>query len=374
MSNKMNFTQAIRGFTVVAMAAALVACGGGGSDTDNGAPVTPINPGTTTPVANNPITNTPDASTPVTSNPVVTESLQAYKASSYPAGDPREYMFEQVNAARLKCGFGALHHNTKLDTSAQGHAEWLATNNYGGHYQASGTPRFTGVRVGDRVRAAGYIVGEEPLIAGSEKSGYYQTANHATEGLTTTNFESDLNRRFISGQISAAYHSLGIFAANREVGFGISTRSSLSNNTGDIAVWNAGSQELSQKLAPSAVATYPCDGVSDLGTTHALNEDPNPLSPRDMRAIKAGHPLMVLSRFGTRLSDLAVTMSNAATGTDVAMAAVRTQDNDSNLKYPNEGFAIPDKELEKNTSYLVKFTGKVDGVTFEKSFTFKTAP
>lgn len=32
MSNKMNFTQAIRGFTVVAMAAALVACGGGGSD------------------------------------------------------------------------------------------------------------------------------------------------------------------------------------------------------------------------------------------------------------------------------------------------------------------------------------------------------
>jgi len=44
----------------------------------------------------------------------------------------------------------------------------------------------------------------------------------------------------------------------------------------------------------------------------------------------------------------------------------------SGLMNSSGAYAIPDQELQKNTAYGVKVTGKVDGVDFEKSFSFTT--
>ena len=252
MSNNMIYTRAIHGFTVVALAAALVACGGGGSDGGDSSPL-PITPGTTTPGT------TPGTTTP----PVVTEDLQAYKASSYPASDPRQYMFDQINTARTQCGFGALHHNTKLDTAAQGHADWLARNNYSGHFQAVGTPGFTGVAPWDRVTAAGY-----PYIETSEGLGAAIGAERV-----------DYHKEHVPGQLATVYHAIGILRPLREIGFGHAVRSAFGLSPGFLTGHNIATATDRQKT--SDVATYPCQGVVASFTFHP-DETPNPLSPREI--------------------------------------------------------------------------------------------
>jgi hypothetical protein len=278
-------------------------------------------------------------------------------------------MFNQLNAARMKCGFGALRHDTRLDKSAQNHADWIARNNYVfTHFQDAGTPGFTGVRPENRMAHVGYNAFLELTFPGSS---FVQAVS--TEGASSSTSEAlDVYKSHIPGQLSTVYHALAALGPYRDIGFGLSKRSTYGFGPGSLVVHNLGSELASQKLAEESVSTYPCEGVTNLWTFHE-NENPNPLAPRDLNANPPGHPIMVMSRWGTKLTDMKFTMVKTSTGAVVSMAAMRTTESDtSGLMMSSWAFAIPDQELEKNTSYGVKVTGKVDGVAFEKSFSFTT--
>jgi hypothetical protein len=343
MTNKTRFTRVVLAAAVVLT---LAACGGGG-----GGPTPETVPTTPTPKV------------------LAAAELQPLLPSSYAAGSPQEFMFNQLNAARMKCGFGALRHDTRLNKSAQNHADWLARNNYeSSHTEVAGTPGFTGVGSYNRMLFVGYNGFSEQNFPGSNVSSFL-----ATEGISWAEPGwAEFYKSHIPGQLSTVYHALGALGPFRDIGFGLSRREDYGFNSGSLVVHNLGSELASQKLAEESVSTYPCDGVTGLQTFHG-NEIPNPLAPRDLNANPPGHPIMVMSRWGTKLTDMKFTMVKTSTGAVVNMAAMRTAESDtSGLMMSSWAFAIPDQELEKNTSYGVKVTGKVDGVAFEKSFSFTT--
>lgn len=349
MTNKSRLTRAALATAVVL---SLAACGGGGGG-GGGSP-----------------TGTPTPTVPTTPAPKVfaPAELQPLLPSSYAAGSPKEFMFNQLNAARMNCGFGALRHDTRLEKSAQNHAVWLARNNYEmSHYQVAGTPGFSGVGLYNRMLFVGYNGFAEQNFSGSSLSSFL-----ATEGISSHEPGSaESYKSHIPGQLSTVYHALGALGPYRDIGFGLSKREDYGFSSGSLAVHNLGSELASQKLAEGAISTYPCDGVTGLQTFHG-NEIPNPLAPRDLNANPPGHPIMVMSRWGTKLTDMRFTMVKTSTGA-VSMAAVRTLESDmSGLMNSSGVYAIPDQELQKNTAYGVKVTGKVDGVDFEKSFSFTT--
>lgn len=347
MNTMTNKTRLTRAAIATAVALSLAACGGGGG-------------GASPEVVPEP---TPTPKVPAAAD------LQPLLPSSYAAGSPEEYMFNQLNAARVKCGFGALRHDTRLDKSAQNHADWIAKNNYEStHAEVDGTTGFTGVNSRARMTFAGYN-------AYAEKTTPSSTVNLflATEGVGSSEpFTAEKYKRHVPGQLSTVFHALGALGPFRDVGFGLASRGDYGFTSGFLSVHNLGSELASQKLAESTVQTYPCDGATELRTFHG-NEIPNPLGVRDLNANPPGHPIMIMSRWGSTLSEINVTMVEGATGAVVTMAAVRTSANDtSGLMQVSNAFAIPDVELKKSTTYAVKVTGKVDGVAFEKSFSFAT--
>jgi uncharacterized protein YkwD len=114
----------------------LSACGGGGGDDSNGGVVG-------TPVANTPPAGavTPDASAPTLTNNI--------------AVDGRNW----INYRRSQLGVPAVTENALINNAAQGHSEYLRTNNLMSHDQVAGRPGFTGATLGDRLKAAGYNLG-----------------------------------------------------------------------------------------------------------------------------------------------------------------------------------------------------------------------
>lgn len=136
-------------------------------------------------------------------------------------------------------------------------------------------------------------------------------------------------------------------------------------------VHNMGTLTDSQKLAEGVVRTYPCEGEK-VGQTFHPDEEPNPLGTRRLLGDPAGHPIMLMSRIGSTLTEVQVVLQHGVTGATLEMAAIRTQANDAYITQGNRAFAIPDKELEANTSYRVQVSGKVDGKPFDQSFTFST--
>jgi hypothetical protein len=308
---------------------------------------------------------------PTTSEPptLAPSDLLPIQYSNYPAGSAKAYMFDQLNAARTQCGFGGLRHDTRLDRAEQAHTDYIIRNNYEPtHFEQAGDPFFTGVNSFNRAVSQGY----NPMFeSGLGASG--QSIALIGEGISPFNSENpNLYRSHIPIQLSTVYHSLGALRPYKDVGFGLTTGSVYGFRSRTMIGHKIGSESPSQKIAEGEVKTYPCEGTTAIRTFHP-DENPNPLPGRNLNSNPPGHPVVMLSRSGSKLTEIAVVMQNTATGADVPMAAVRTVDNDSSgLMHRNAAFAIPNVELAMNTSYRVKVTGKVDGRSFENNFTFST--
>lgn len=303
------------------------------------------------------------ASTGPTPTPTPTpkpEDLQTFVPSSYAAGSPGEYMFNYLNDARVKCGFGALRHDVRLDKSAQNHTDWLTLHNQYGHDETPGTAGFTGTSSTARAMYAGYRSQTGGLVTVGEGGGA-----DLNEGPSIYKF-------FMREQLQGAYHSMGKFRYKRDVGFGISKFSIYGYKAGTLVFANLGALNSLQKIPKNSLNTYPCNGVENLPTFHT-DESPNPLAPRNLHANPPGHPIIFMAQDGSKLMDVNVSVVESVSGAIVSMAVVRTIENEKfGSIQPNEAYAIPDSQLKKNTNYRVSVTAKIDGVAVDKSFAFST--
>jgi uncharacterized protein YkwD len=337
-------------FLVSAFAATLVACGGGGGGSAPATPTTPI------------IATAPVAATTV---PIVT----SVPVSTYAAGSEEKAAFDLLNAERAACGFGLLAQNTALDNAARGHADWLLTNNYVGHYQAVGTPGFTGVVPEDRMTFAGYAVLNS---FGSTEVASDTGGNKSGIGIVR-----------VRSLLNAPYHMLGMVRGWRDLGISVRDNTDVSSSNITLSssrlIIDFGSKNISGLQEPiiGNVRTYPCNGTTGVNR-QLVNETPNPVPKRDLFINPLGSSIGVAIALGHTIAISNASILNAATGAGVVVRPAVTAANDPNatggiyfLNF-NEAFISADAPLAALTTYQATINGTDNGVAFSRTFSFTT--
>lgn len=343
----------------LAVAVAMTACGGGGGGGDAGG-----NPGTDQEQSGG---NT-GAVYPVTSVPDPVYGADPYAAEKVAT-------FNTLNDDRHRCGFGKLRQSAKLDTAAQGHADYLKTSPQS-HFQTAGRPGFTGVSPGDRASAAGYsYLQAYEVIAGQGFGAWYSS--------DPTLAQEPAALRLLRGLYTAPYHLAELMAPGVDVGIGVSkvaVNPSIDSNTKFLVINPAVPAGTAHQNITS-LKTFPCEGTAGLETafTHET-PDPFPDFPSASRSVAPyGQPVYLKGAPGT------TTTMSAGVIQPVGGAAVPTRwltrGNDPHgLLQPNEVFLMPTERLVPNTDYLVTLSGTNTGEvttqnptgSFTRSFTFRT--
>jgi uncharacterized protein YkwD len=335
-------------FVAAAFAATLVACGGGGGGGSTPTPSTPVVAATLSPATTVPI---------VTSVP----------AATYTAGSEEKAAFDLLNAERAACGFGLLAQNAALDTAATGHADWLLTNGYTGHYQSQPSIGFTGMTPQERAASAGYG------LSGSFDYG---------------EVESDQNGPKIGsgviearGLLNSPYHLMFMLRGHRDIGIAVRDKSNqaISPNNRHAVNIGMGVKYTSPMQAPAAgsIRTYPCNGSTGVDR-QMFGENPNPVPGRNLLTLPLGSSIGIVADVGHTVTINNATMINVSTSSNVVVRPAITAANDPNsiagVSYfgANEAYIAADAPLAALTTYQATINGTDNGVAFSRTFQFTT--
>lgn len=303
----------------------LSACGGGGSDDNNGGIAG-------TPVANTPPptgTVAPDANAPTLTNNI--------------AVDGRNW----INYRRSQLGVPAVTENAQINNAAQGHSEYLRTNNLMSHDQVAGRSGFTGATLGDRLKAAGYNLGSSGYAYGEVISG-------------TTN-----NSGFFMAEelVTAIYHRFVMFEPKfREIGTGAATATNRYNYfTADFATRNG----FGPGIAANAIVTWPFSGQTQVTPNFMSDtEQPDPVPNQN----EVGYPISVHANIDAPVTVQTFTVRPRG-GANLQVQPV----------YPSGGSSertaaaiVPLAALRAATTYDVSFTGTVNGAPVTRDWSFTT--
>ncbi|MGK5035379.1 CAP domain-containing protein [Janthinobacterium sp. LB3P118] len=298
-------------------AALLGACGGGDS---GGKPSL----STSTPAGQ--LTQEPGA--PVLSNNIATDG------------------FNWFNYRRSQIGLSPLVRNGQIDSAALGHSSYLNLNNTVAHEQVQGKPGFTGVKLGDRLAKAGYVVTSlqgEVIAGASNNSGFY-----LAEELVTA-----IYHRFVI--FEPLFKEGGAGAAVSSAGYAYFTTDLASN------------RNYGPGLAAAQIVAYPFGGQQKVAVSFSSdNESPDPVPNQDV----VGYPISVHANYGTTVSVTAFSVRQRGTGTDLT---VRLLTSGSDMHTPvSAASIIPLAPLAANTTYDVSFIGKVNGADITYNWSFST--
>ena len=306
------------GLWAVLLAAALAACGGGGG-----------------------------SSPPSTASVPPPDVLQQEPGAPVMTGNTAVDGANWINYRRQQVGLSALADNSKIDTAAQGHSSYLRTNNTVTHVQTPGLPGFTGAALGDRLTAAGYAVLRpfaygEVISATTNNSGFYQAEE----------------------LIAAIYHRFVMFEPLfREIGTGAATTGGgYTYFTADMATSNG----YGPGVGRGNVAVYPFNNQSKVPVNFfSDNESPDPVPGQN----EVGYPVSVHVDITSLLAVQSFTIKPHGGN----LLAVRLLNKASDSDTPQSAAAIvPLAVLAAGTVYDVSFSGTVDGVAVNRSWSFTT--
>lgn len=240
------------------------------------------------------------------------------------------------NELRASVGAPAARADARVQAAAQRHAEYLALNSASGHSEVSGAPGFTGSTVRDRLAAQGYYA-----TFVSEVAAGYASAESAQLELW-----------------AAPYHRLGMMHPHNVVaGWGHASYGGREQSVGDF-VYDFSS--------PSpAVVRSPAAGQTGSAASWNGNESPSPLPAGAPRPV--GYPIMSI-------------YSNARMVVLRAAAVVRASDGAAvPLYFPPQLYeydyavVIPQRPLERATTYRVRFDLTVGGQPIVDTWSFTTS-
>lgn len=328
---------------VVALAGALVACGGGGGGSGD------------------PAASPPPAPAPAPS--VAPGPLAAVMSVAAPSGydSNRLAAFDRLNEIRRSAGLGLLAQDASLDQAAQAHAAWEIANDQWSHQETAGTPGFTGVDWWDRDVAVGYrgSGGEEVLT------------NGASSGAAA-----------VDVLVNMIYHRAALLQFRPvDVGIGYSGASAAHVQTPVVidfttpADGSARSHGQTAQAGLQAVAIWPLDGAEGVWT-HLGNESPNPVPAQSVLSL--GTPVSISVDDASTLRVATFSLTNAATGAVVPAASIDHDGDATGLVPASFAGLVPTVALDPQTRYRVDFTGSavstMDGtlVAIARSWTFTT--
>lgn len=253
-----------------------------------------------------------------------------------------------INYRRAQLGVPVLTQNTLVDRAAQGHSDYLKTNNTVSHEQTTGKPGFTGVLTQDRLIAAGYGFGAngyagEVISATSSKSGFYMAEE----------------------LITAIYHRFAIFEPKfREIGTGAATTpAGYTYFTSNFAASNT----TGAGLGRAQMAHWPYSDQKLVPTNFfSDNETPDPVS----NANEVGYPISVHADTGSTMKVTAFTLRERGATSDLNVKLLSPQGDEHTGS--SVAAIVPLAVLRANTVYDVVFRGSVDGVAADRSWSFTT--
>lgn len=253
-----------------------------------------------------------------------------------------------INYRRAQAGLPVLTRNELIDRAAQGHSEYQKTNNLVTHDQIQGKPGFTGVRVGDRLLAAGYTFGNstyaygEVISATSNGSGFYMAEE----------------------LITAIYHRFVIFEPKfKEIGTGsAATTSGYTYFTTNFAATNG----YGPGIGRGNLVTWPTDGQAKVTTNFFSDyESPDPVA----NVNEVGYPISVHADINVVVGVQSFTIRPRG-GAEVPVKLLKAG---ADADTPRSAAAIvPLSVLKPNTTYDVTFTGTMDNVATTKTWSFTT--
>jgi uncharacterized protein YkwD len=304
------------------LAALLAGCGGGGGDTDR--------------VAD--------------SASVRSDNLPQELGAPTLSGDTALDGYNWINYRRALLGLSVLSRNAKIDTAAQGHADYLRLNNTVSHDQTPGAAGFTGVTLPDRLGKAGYaLTGShaigEVISATSKSSGFY----HAEELIT------------------AIYHRFVMFEPIfKEVGTGAtSTAGGYTYFTADLTAING----YGLGLGAGKMINYPANNQTNVPTTFLSDtESPDPVPNQN----EVGYPISVHADAGRNDGGVAVRSFTVTPRGGSAMTTLLLSRATDSRTSESAAAIIPLTPLRRGTVYDVRFDGTVGGVPTTRAWSFTT--
>jgi uncharacterized protein YkwD len=251
------------------------------------------------------------------------------------------------NYRRQQIGLAPVTRNGSLNTAAQGHSDYQRLNQVITHEQVSGNPGFTGVRIEDRLRVAGYVFNQR-------RSSYGEVIS-ATGNTTGFNAADEL--------IAAIYHRFVIFQPMfKEAGAG---NASVPNGYTYFTT-NFAANGLGPGVGLGNLVHYPFSNQQNLSTVfYSDRESPDPVANRN----EVGYPISIHADITAVLS--VQDFSVAPRGGTALPVQLLARANDSHTP-ASAAAIIPLDVLAANTTYDVQFIGTVDGMAANRSWSFTT--
>jgi hypothetical protein len=365
--------------TALAVVTGLTACGGGGGGGSANTFTASCSDGTTK-------TSSVSQADAQSQCSTASTALSTNTPTANYASSDKLNVFNQLNADRLRCGFGSMQQNTKLDTAAQGHSDYMALNTLDPtHTQTSSLLGFTGTTLTDRLAAAGYsyTIASEALNRVDYGTWFTQGGSVFPQSATPLAATNNLRRLY-----STVYHLSGLMSGYREVGIGVSIKDTTGGGYTSFLKYvvieeGTPSTQLNQRIASDALVTFPCEGVSGLNPYFGP-ENPNPFPSVDLSATPYGTPVYLMSAIGTNLTVTSSSITQRGVGPVPTTQVNTTNDpmasGSLDRLASNQVFVVPTTHLANNATYDVVLSGTNSGLitatnptgSFTRSFSFQT--
>lgn len=264
-------------------------------------------------------------------------------------GDMATDGFNWFNFRRQQMGLAPVARNAQVDKAALAHSNYQAINDFITHDEVSTQRGYTGANVFQRLESAGYTLPASNYAFGEVIS--------ATGDRSGVNAAEEL--------ITAIYHRFVIMEPTfLEAGAGIGTGSSGYT----YFTTNFATRTLNQGgLGNGGLVTYPFSGQQNLPTVFYSNqEQPDPVPDRN----EVGYPVSVHANISSTLKVSSFTINPR--GRAPLPTLLLTYDNDKEIAEPSVAAIIPIDVLQPQTDYDVRFTGTVDNVAVNRSWSFRT--
>lgn len=257
--------------------------------------------------------------------------------------------YNWINYRRAQLGLSVLSRNSRVDTAAQGHSDYLRLNNTVSHEQTAGAPGFTGVKLTDRLAKAGYgltggyAIGEV-ISATPDPSGFYQAEE----------------------LITAIYHRIVMFEPIfKEVGTGAATFNNYTYFTADLTATNG----YGAGLGAGRMVNYPANNQTKVPTNFFSDtESPDPVPNQN----EVGYPISVHSDGGREDGGVVVRSFTVAPRGGSAMNTLLLSRATDSRTSETAAAIIPLTPLRRGTIYDVSFNGTVGGVATTRTWSFTT--
>jgi uncharacterized protein YkwD len=272
--------------------------------------------------------------------PVVMKDANGIQPPS-PTGSPEQIVLNRINFYRALAGAPQLQLHAALLQAAQNHANYYLLNYadeaamvYGPHGEVAGKPGYTGRASWDRDTAAGY-----PWFAGWE----------------VMHFVNDPVRS-VDDWVATIYHRVIMLDPYLEyMGYGHGSSGAMRV---DVADFGHGTTD----PVPQQITLFPAPGQTNVPLLGSW-ESPSPLPPGETDPF--GYPITIQP---TAFVPLTVAQAELRDASGAPVAVYPSPSDCGTTCYA----LIPIEPLQSATTYTVHAAGTVDGVPFEKTWSFTT--